>query len=172
MALEFNQETNFYSDYGLSHIPFFQTTWFWWLCFFVVALIVCGVIFFVGKKLYAWYVEKNKTPWGTAWEKLGGLEELCIMYPDKCDESYPVMLFILKKYLQDRFDILAVSKTSHEIISDIKNIGLSDDTLCEVKELLENSSDILFNQSPIELFEFRSDLEICFCVIQETIPKK
>ena len=75
MELQLNPETNFYSDYGIYHVPFFKTPWFWWTCFFVGVIIFAVLFYFIGKKIYTWYKKKNLTPWAKELQELDALEQ-------------------------------------------------------------------------------------------------
>jgi len=108
---------------------------------------------------------------GRFWS-LGGLNKKGFLEEKKLKEFYSEFSDILRRYLERRFGIMALDRTTREILSDLKIGDFSSGLVGKVKEVLESSDLVKFAKfaAPRALAE---DLEKKLTeILEETKPEE
>ena len=104
-----------YDIYGVWHLPFWQTTWFKYLCASLIALVFLLVGVAIGYRLYQWIRHKQYTAWEIALMKLEQLKKNHYATQDEAKQAYGVITAVLKEYLSKRYGWSVTSATDDEL---------------------------------------------------------
>ncbi len=102
---------------------------------YIILFLIAVVLFFVGRYFYKRYkdnkplfkAEKPKEPAHIiALRKLDQLKDKKLWQSDRAKEYYSELTFILREYLENRYNISALERTSHELIELLRHSRLMD----------------------------------------------
>jgi hypothetical protein len=116
--------------------------------------------------------EKKKLPAHViALKKLGHLAEEELWQKGAIKRFQSELTFILREYLEDRFDIRALESTSDEIVADLKNADIDQERTEKLKNILQTADLVKFAKSepPIEVHDQAFQNIMAF--VKETIPQ-
>ena len=162
------EKYNMYDIYQQWHIPFWQTTFFYWfVSIWIIALI--GVILFFGLRWYHKKLALSKKPWEIALEKLSLLEKNRYTNQKEIKQCYFIMTSTVKTYLITQYNYPLHGKTDIEIITYIaqetKNKRISE----LLKEIMNGSLFIRFANAQTVEEQIRHDIQKSKEIIQQTI---
>ncbi len=170
--MQINEKTGLYDNYGVWHVPFWQTASFlFWVKIAIITLIVSIVVLCV--LLYMRY-RKNRlrTPWEMALKGVEQLKSEHMVYAEKGKEFYLAISSILKNYLSERFGYDLLGKTDKEIIVFLEDHFSEKQIVAEIKELLSGSVIIKFANAQAAQERIDKDYNRIISIIQLTIPEK
>ena len=170
--MKINEKTGLYENYGLWHVPFWQTETFYFVL--KICAVVSAFILFVWLyKAYVAYKKRKKVPaWDAALRDLTELkkiQKLSLMQPK---EFYLSASFILKTYLCDRFGYDLLSKTDDEVVCYLQDKNADAQLIEDVRALLQGSIVIKFAKAHAAQEQINHDYDRAISIVKKTIPQK
>jgi len=156
--------------YDLWHTPFWQTTWFFVVCIMIPITIVLGVtVYFVIR-----YTSKKRIV--PAWERaLNELRSLKIDEDPSKDEGkrfYFQLTEIVKKYIQERFDINIVGKTDKEVCGVLKEYSFTQPVMPLIDEIFSGVEFIKYADAQARVQQMHNNVDHAISIIEQTRPSK
>ncbi len=158
-----------YDIYDVWHVPFWQTTAFFYS---MVALGVVGVllsIWFITKKMRS--KQKIQTPWEKALQQLHVLQNSNISV-DNGKEFYFALTAIVKKYLEGRYGYKLTHKTDAECVKYLENNQLLPDHLDDLRRIFSGVEIIKFANAQAAHEQMLNDLKTSILLVQNTTDKE
>ncbi len=170
--MKLNEKTGLYENYGLWHVPFWQTDKFKLavqICASLALLIVLALIV----RKYISYRRRKKLPiWDQALLGLTQLKKDDKVTVAHGKEFYLNASAMLKHYLQERFRYELLGKTDAEAIDYLQKQHFDEYILAELKALLQGSEIIKFANAQAAQEQIEHDYLRAVTIIQRTIPEK
>lgn len=170
--MKLNEKTGLYENYGLWHVPFWQTEKFkiaGQIC--LLLLLVCIVGLFVKK--YLAYRKRKKLPlWDQALLELTQLKKEHKVDVAHGKEFYATVSAVLKNYFHRRFGYDIVGKTDQEVVEYLKNNHKDEAILQEINAVLQGGVIIKFANAQAAQGQIEHDYLRAVAIIQRTIPEK
>jgi len=170
--MKLNEKTGLYENYGLWHIPFWQTQTFKMamkVCLGVVLLLI--VVLLITK--YVRYRKRKKLPlWDCALLALTQLKKDHKIEVVHGKEFYATVSAVLKNYFHDRFGYDLRGKTDAEVIDCVEKYHDDKHIAAEMKTLLQGSEIIKFANAQAAQEHIENDYIRAVAIIQRTIPQK
>lgn len=170
--MKLNEKTGLYENYGLWHVPFWQTKKFW-LAVEICAclLLLLGTVLLVKK--YLAYRKRRKLPlWDQALLDVTQLKKEHKVNALHGKEFYLSISALLKHYFHERFDYDLVGKTDSEVVDYLQQHHYDEHIVEEVKALLHGSVVIKFANAQAAQEQIENDYLRAIAIIQRTIPEK
>ena len=170
--MKLNEKTGLYENYGLWHVPFWQTQKFQLAVEIAACLIVLMmVVFFV--RQYLRYRKRKKLPvWDQALLEMSHLKRDHKVDVAQGKEFYLAVSALLKKYFHDRFGYDLVGKTDVEAVQYLQKNYLDVHSIEEIKALLQGSVVIKFANAQAAQEQIDHDYLRAVAIITRTIPEK
>jgi len=155
--------------YGMWHVPFWQTGWFK-LCCATGALAALSIVSYAG-----WYIiSRRRTPQLSPWEEaLKQLESMGATLPQNSNETrlyYLRLTYILKHYLQRRYNCTLVGSTDTELATQALSHGAPEQAADQLKEILEGAILIKFARAEARQAQIARDLKHARTIVTLTTP--
>ncbi len=170
--MKLNEKTGLYENYGLWHVPFWQTAKFQLAVKLVIGLLLVIVVAFLIKK-YVNYRKRKKLPlWDQALLDLSHLKK-----DNKVDalhgkEFYMTVSALLKKYFHGRFCYDVVGKTDAEVVDYLQKHHADTCSIEDMKMVLQGSEIIKFANAQAAQEQIEQDYVRAVAIITKTIPEK
>ncbi len=170
--MKLNEKTGLYENYGLWHVPFWQTQNFKLavqICLFFMVLCVIVVLI---KKYFAYRKRKKLPLWDQALLELTQLKKehkVDVMYGK---EFYLTISAVLKQYFHERFGYDVLGKTDAEVIDYLKKNHWDEQCVEEMMVLLQGGVSIKFANAQVAQEQIEHDYIRAVGIIQRTIPEK
>lgn len=170
--MKLNEKTGLYENYGLWHVPFWQTGTFKMAVKGGLGLVaLCLVLLLIGK--YRAYSKRKKLPlWDQAILELMQLKKEHKVNAEHGKEFYLRVSALLKKYLHDRFGYDVIGKTDSEVIEYLKGNHHDEVLLEDLKVLLQGGVAIKFSHAQAVQEKMDQDYVRAIAIIQRTMPQK
>ncbi len=170
--MKLNEKTGLYENYGLWHVPFWQTHQFKMAvqaCLLLILLCAVGLLI----KKYITYRKRKKLPlWDQALLELTALKKDHKVDAKHGKEFYVTVSTLLKRYFHDRFEYDVQGKTDTEVIDYLEKNHGDEDLITEMKELLHGGVTIKFANAQAAQDQIEHDYVRAIAIIQRTVPKK
>jgi hypothetical protein len=164
-------QNGLYDIYSVWHVPFWQTSWFYWA---VIGLIILLCIVLVWS-VYRWYRLRNRQPI-TSWEKalhiITKLQKKTYTTQQEGKQCYFVLTTILKQYLEERFAYPIAHKTDEEAASYLEHQQLEPNLKKNVQEILRGCLLIKFANEQAVNEQIQAHLALAKEAVLSTIPQK
>ncbi len=143
--------------------------WWGWL----VILLLCAAVF----ALYRYWQSRRsrptaaapKTSWELAYERLAQLERQNLFGQGKVKEYYIALSDIIRRYIEDRFNIQAPEMTTEEFLNSVKaNAFVADKHQGTLKEFLNFSDMVKFAKYGPSAWEARESFDLARRFVDET----
>lgn len=170
--MKLNEKTGLYENYGLWHVPFWQTREFKIGVYVFLGLLVLCIIALIVKKYCAYRRRKKLSVWDQALAELAQLKKdhkIDILHGK---EFYTTTCAILKKYLHDRFGYDVMGKTDDEVIEYLRSHHQDDQMLEDIKSILQGGVIIKFANAQAGQEQIEGDYSRAVAIIRRTIPEK
>jgi hypothetical protein len=170
--MKLNEKTGLYENYGLWHIPYWQTQKFQLMM--EIGCVVAGLLVVVLLiKKYVQYRKRKKLP---LWDQ-ALLDLRCLQKEHKVNvvhgkEFYLTVAALLKKYFHDRFGYDVLSKTDEEVVAYLQEHYLDAYGVQEIKALLQGSEIIKFANAQVAQEQIEHDYLRAVAIITKTILVK
>jgi len=171
--MKLNEKTGLYENYGLWHVPFWQTDKFK----LAVQICACAVLLLVVAlfvKKYLAYRKRKKLPiWDQALLELTQLKKEHKVTAAHGKEFYLTVSALLKRYLHERFGYDVIGKTDAEVFEYLeKKQDFENHILEELKALLHGSEIIKFANAQAIQEQIEHDYLRAVEIIHRTMPEK
>jgi uncharacterized protein DUF4381 len=157
-----------YPMYGLWHMPFWQTTWFFYTILTLVLLLLVGC---VGYFLFLYRKKRaKKQPWELALLRLQELEQLIKNRTDEglSSEFYVRITIIIKNYLYSRYHFDVESKTDEELIQFLETTSLDQEVVQQLRTICQDGVQAKFASASMIRSMLERDLAQCVMIIKKT----
>jgi len=169
--MQINEKTGLYENYGVWHVPFWQTESFLLGIKIVGALFIVLVVTFLLRAYLCYRKKKQRASWQQALYDVQQLKVNHIVYSEKGKEFYGAVSDILKIYFFKRFDYDVLGKTDTEIIPFLEENNFDSHLVAEIKELLQGGVFIKFANVQAAQERINKDYDRVVSIITLTIPK-
>lgn len=170
--MKLNEKTGLYENYGLWHVPFWQTSEFKMIMHVFCALALLIIIVLLLRK-YVRYRKRKKLPlWDQALLELTQLKKEHKLDVAHGREFYATVSAILKNYFHERFGYDLRGKTDTEVIEYVEKHHDDKHITAEIKTLLQGSEIIKFANAQAAQEHIENDYIRAVAIIQRTIPQK
>ncbi len=164
-------QNGLYDIYSVWHVPFWQTSWFYWTVISLVILL--GVV--LGWGAYRWYRLRNKqpiTPWQKALRIITKLQNQTYTTQQEGKHCYFVFTTALKQYLEERFAYPIAHKTDEEAASYLEQQQLEQNLKKNIQEILRGCLLIKFANEQAVSEQIQAHLALAKEIVVSTIPQK
>ncbi|HSC25036.1 MAG TPA: hypothetical protein VLB80_02340 [Candidatus Babeliales bacterium] len=168
--MKLNEKTGLYENYGLWHVPFWQTQKFQLAVEIFACLVVLCSAFFLIRKYMQYRKRKKLVLWDQALLELSYLKRDQKVDVAHGKEFYLTVSVLLKKYFQDRFGYDLVSKTDDEAVQYLQEHYTDLHGVEEIKKLLQGSEIIKFANAQAAQEQIEHDYLCATAIITRTIP--
>ena len=127
---------------------------------------------FIMKKPLGMVPEVKKSAWEVALEELENLRKTDLVNTGKVKEYYFGLSEILRKYMENRFNLACIDRTSEEIIAELKNGILEEKIKGRFLTFLLESDLVKFAKFIPAQKKTEEDWEMLYNLVKETIPKE
>jgi len=170
--MKLNEKTGLYENYGLWHVPFWQTKKFW-LAVEICACVLLLIVIVLLVKKYLAYRRRKKLPlWDQALLDLAQLKKEHKVDVVHGKEFYLTVSALLKKYFHERFEYDLLGKTDAEVVDYLEKHHFDDRILEEIKVLLHGGVVIKFANARAAQEQIEHDYARAVAIIRGTIPEK
>ncbi len=170
--MKLNEKTGLYENYGLWHVPFWQTQTFRLTVEIVACVVLLLVVACVVKK-YLQYRKRKKLPvWDQALLELSHLKRDHKVDVVHGREFYLTVSALIKKYFHDRFGYDVMGKTDDEAVQYLQDNYLDVHGVEEIKALLQGGVIIKFANAQAAQEQIDHDYVRAVAIITRTIPEK
>jgi Domain of unknown function (DUF4381) len=170
--MKLNEKTGLYENYGLWHVPIWQTEKFQLvLKMSAVIILLLGVAFFI-RKYVRYRRRKRLSLWDQALADLNLLKKEHKVDALYGKEFYVTVSVLLKKYFHDRFGYDVVGKTDDEMIQYLQEHYPDTQSIDDIKALLQGSTVIKFANAQAAQEQLDHDYVRAIAIITRTIPEK
>jgi len=129
-----------------------------WIVFILAlgALIFTAFYFYRKRKkkpLFKFKAEPKIPPYEKALDELARLRLKKLWQAGKVKEYYSELTDIIRVYIEERFDVMAIEMTTHEILDDLKEHPINGEAMKKLKDSLELADLVKFakaNPEPLE----------------------
>jgi hypothetical protein len=158
-------ERGLYDIYGTWHIPFWQTSWFFWLSITIGALV--GAFF--ARILYRRYFNKNQelTPYESAQRGLKKLQNKLITNKADAQAVYFELTGLLKQYIQNSLGYQVIGLTDSELISFLSEHYFPAQAYAHLKDICNGCQHIKFAQENVLNEQIQQDIAKSFVIIDK-----
>ncbi len=160
-----------YDIYSVWHVPFWQTSWFYWT---VISLTILLCVMLVWGA-YRWYRLRNRqpiTPWEKALRIIAKLQNQTYTTQQKGKQCYFVLTTALKNYLAERFGYPIAHKTDEEAASYLEHQQLEPNLTKNIPEILRGCLLIKFANEQAVNEQIQAHLALAKETVLSTIPQK
>jgi uncharacterized protein YneF (UPF0154 family) len=150
----------------------------WWLIFPLLAIIGIILYFILRKKVKKEVVAVYVPPIQEAMERLKALDEKQLLKQNKIKQYYSELTEIVRNYIEKDINIPALESTTNELLETIKDfnqsskLGISKETIAELKEVLQNADLVKFAKSKPIVEEIKTDRNLSERILQNLKPIK
>ena len=155
--------------YGMWHIPFWQSGWFK-ICCAAGSLMILGILAYVGWRIASRRRAPRLSPWQ---EALVQLEQMGTTLPKSSDETrlyYLRLTWVLKHYLQRRYNCVLAGSTDTELAAEALSHGAPEQVADQLKEVLEGAVLIKFARAEARQTQITRDLKHARTIVALTTP--
>lgn len=170
--MKINEKTGLYENYGLWHVPFWQTDTFKMVIQICLFLVIVSVIALLLKKYRVYRAQKKLPLWDQALLALTRLKKEDKINVAHGKEFYGTISAVLKHYFQDQFGHDLIGKTDDETIVYLKKHHKDENIPDEIKQILEGGIFIKFANAQAAQEQMEQDYLRSIAIVKRTIPTK
>jgi len=170
--MKINEKTGLYENYGLWHVPFWQTEKFQLIVKISCAVLVLLFIAILIKKYCTYRKNKKLSAWDQALFDLRVLRNNNKVSVEHGKEFYLTVSALLKKYLYERFKYDVLGKTDSEVVHFLKEHHADEQTIIDFEALLHGGITIKFANAQVAQEQIENDYVRAIAIVTRTIPKK
>ena len=170
--MKLNEKTGLYENYGLWHVPFWQTSLFKMIVHISCAVVVLTIVLLLVIK-YVRYRKRKKLPlWDQAVLELTQLKKEHKVNVVHGKEFYMTVARVLKNYFHHRFGYDVLGKTDAEVVQYLEEKHGDEYVVAEMKTMLYGSEVIKFANAQAAQEYIEHDYVRAIAIIQRTIPER
>jgi hypothetical protein len=155
----------------------FRSYFWWWVALGVVLLIILGVL------LFRWSQSRNsatenipkappRPPEEVAWQKINALEDKDLLTQGMHREFYYQLSDIMREYLEARYKMSALDKTSSELLAEFRRLSMPFNLTNLTRDFLENADLVKFAKFTPSVDDASLDLNRIKELVTITTPAK
>ena len=147
--------------------------WEWILSAYLLLLIISLLVYWLekrGKKGEEIVPIRSRTPFEIAMSRLQELEAQKLWQEGMIKEYYIALTEIIRSYIEQRFGIMAMESTTHEILVDLRAVMMEEQHKTELKLLLELSDYVKFAKAKPLTNEHEESLKRAYVFVRATKP--
>jgi hypothetical protein len=170
--MKLNEKTGLYENYGLWHVPIWQTEKFQLGIQIAAVVLLLLIVACVVRKYMQYRQRKKLSLWDQALADLNALKQehkVDVLYGK---EFYVTVSVLLKKYFHDRFGYDLIGKTDDEMIQYLQEHYSDAQSIEDIKALLQGSVIIKFANVQAAQEQIDHDYVRSIAIITRTIPEK
>ncbi len=157
--------------YSVWHVPYWQTSWFFWGC--TVAGTLTFILLFWA--FYRYFLKKKEMPipyWQQALNQITSLQKKQYRTKGDAKNCYFVLTSVMKQYLHKRYDFPITAQTDNEAARYIEKQSLSNQLKNDLNGILKGCLLIKFaNEQALE-DQIRKHLDAAHLVVKTTLPER
>lgn len=153
--------------YGLEHVPFWKTKLFYYGLFFLGAVFISVVVWYLFKKYRSVKKEKRSAA-DIALKELAEIEKLVVDNKILGQTFYFRLTWIFKRYLHDHYGFDVYGKTDSELLLYLGSSGVDESLIHEIEIIFEGSSFIKFAKEQVVQVRMKKDLNNSIAFINKT----
>ena len=170
--MKINEKTGLYGNYGMWHVPFWQTKTFC-IVVKVTACFIALVIVIVLYRAYKNYQKRKKVPaWTVALQELHQLKKDHKTTAEQGEQFYVAISLLLKKYLHARFGYDVLGKTDDEVVVCLEQHQCDPKVTEKVRKILQGGVIIKFANAKAVQEQISDDYALAIAIIKQTTPKE
>lgn len=131
-----NNELQLYDIYEHWHVPFWQTSWFFWTALACGILALVLLLFWVLKKIYG---SRSLSPAQEALHDLEKLTKTTIKTREDAQEAYFKLTAIVKKFFQAHYQTSFMGMSDSEMIAALKKTTLAREHIEKLEAVVNES---------------------------------
>lgn len=145
-----------------------------WLYLIIAVVLVCALVYWLVKRKKkigdAIDVEPIDTrpPWVVAEEKLKNLRESSMLEDSDFKPYYLRLTEIIRKYLEPRYGIDALDRTTYELRSELSRMNLNEEQYARLFEMFDDADLVKFAKFHPELKQAEDDFQKAWQFVRET----
>jgi hypothetical protein len=161
-------EQGIYDIYGMLHVPWWQTTFFYVTCivagifFFILSIVLCVLW------LQRWRKKEELPYWQKAIAELAHAEHAFVQGKISSMVLYELLVRIVKSYLQVQFGSDLLGKTDSELRECIEPLVIAQEYKDQLMELCQTSSTIKFYPAAVAQEHAQKDCQALITFIKVT----
>jgi len=170
--MKLNEKTGLYENYGLWHVPFWQTAQFQLAVKIAGGAIALIIVVLLVRKYLHYRKRKKLSLWDQALLDLSHLKKEHKVDVAHGKEFYVSVCAILKNYFCNRFGYDITGKTDAEVIDYLQQKHGDEQTVEDMKMVLQGSEIIKFANAQAAQEQIEQDYVRAIAIITKTIPEK
>jgi len=170
--MKLNEKTGLYENYGLWHVPFWQTDKFKLAAQICACVLLLIAIALLVRKYLAYRTRKKLPLWDQALLELTQLKKEHKVDVVHGKEFYVTISALLKRYIHERFGYDLLGKTDAEVVDYLEKNYFDEHILAELKVLLQGSEIIKFANAQAAQEQIEHDYLRAVAIIHRTIPQR
>jgi len=170
--MKLNEKTGLYENYGLWHVPFWQTQKFQLMLKIGGVVLALLIVAFLIKKYSDYKRRKKLSAWDQALLDLRTLKNEQKISVEQGKEFYLAATALLKKYLYERFGYDVLGKTDSEVVQYLQEWHADEQVIADIRLLMQGSMVIKFANAQAAQEQIEHDYIRAIAIIQRTIPEK
>lgn len=155
--------------YTFVHVPFWQTTLFFWSMIFA-ALFIGAVISWFAYSYF--FPAAPKTSWQRALEQLHEINKKGVVHSNHSKQFYNAITQILKTYLSERYGVQLMGKSDVEVMKELYTLSLPTERIADLEALFTNGVLIKFAPTKAAQEMIEADFSRAQTFIRSTIPEE
>lgn len=156
-----------YDIYGAWHVPWWQTSLFYYSISVMGVIILVSSIFIITRY---WLSRKAVVPfWQQAINELEVLAKRPIVTPAQKKECYFIMTHVLKRYVGMRYQLEATHKTDSQFIEYLQKSSISIELVSNIENIFIDRLTIKFANDSVKYEEIQQDLTHAISFIKATM---
>lgn len=175
-TLEVSEATELQSIKGIIAEPFMLQDYLPYIVLIGGLLLIAFVAWYLikqsrKKEIFGEFAKKKLPAHIIALKKLKKLDELQLWQSGKIKSFQSQITFVLREYLEGRFDVPALESTTDEIVSNLKAIHIDKEVIDELQTILQTADLVKFAKSepPADVHQQAFDNITAF--VNQTIPQ-
>ena len=155
--------------YSVWHVPYWQTSWFFWSCTIALTLTFSLILW----AFYRHFLKKKKIPipyWQQALNQITSLQKKHYRTKGDAKQCYFVLTSVIKQYLHKRYDFPIAAQTDDEAARYIEKQSLENKLKADLNNILKGCLLIKFANEQAMEEQVRKHLDLAQVVVKTTLP--
>lgn len=170
--MKINEKTGLYENYGMWHVPFWQTNTFQIMMEVIGCIVLLGLLIYVVIMYVRYKKRKKLSAWEQALADLRALKVEQKVRAEHAKEFYVIVSEVIKRYLAARFEYDVVGKTDAEVVSYLQEIHADQVIIDDIKAIVHGAEVIKFANAQAAQEQINTDYDRITSIITRTIPVK
>lgn len=153
-------------------VPAWKTWWFWIGAAALAAVVAAGAWFVLRRRKRSTAAERHALPWETAYARLQALDAKRLPEAGLFGPYYVELSDILRRYLEERFDLHAPERTTPEFLSEVSTSGVLDESYQRhIGGFLRHCDRVKFAQYEPSQEQMEESFTTVLTFVDQTMPR-